>query len=182
MERLFPFEGFCMGATADWHPPVSSHGTFWYTEKLSCPWAAPGSDRILRGTGAGVPTLLSDTSALSSSLQYHWLVPYQPGLDFLGTPVLNEALIQIPLLCEWGGTAEAWSAEDPWVSTDQPEPPSCSTGEGALGNKEKKNHPSTRLGCCSLHLWGEMMTWSGNTDKLCVSRSQQIGRTSQPTA
>ena len=44
--------------------------------------------------------LLPNTSVLSSSLQYHWLVPYQPGLDILGTPVLNEALIQIPLLCE----------------------------------------------------------------------------------
>lgn len=94
----------------------------------------------------------------------------------LGTPVMNEALIQIPLLCEWGGAAEAWSAEDLWVSTEQPEPPSCSTAEGALGNKEKNR---MCLGWCSLHVWGKM-AWSGNTDKLCVSRSQQIRRTSYP--
>lgn len=146
---IIPLLGILHGRHSDWHPPVSSHGTFRYTEKLSCPWAALGSDRILWGTGAG--SLLPNTRVLSSSLQYHWLVPYQPGLDFLGTPVLNEALIQIPL---WGGTAEAWSAEDPWVSTDQPELPSCSMGERGLGNKEKKNRVC--LERCPLHVWGEM--------------------------
>lgn len=161
-DEIIPLQGILHGRHS-W--PASSGLQPWHL-LIHCTWTAPGSDRILWGTGAG--PLLLNTSILSFSLQYHWLVPYQSGLDFLGTPVMNEALIQIPLLCEWGGAAEAWSADNPWVSTEQLEPPSCSTAEGALGNKEKKNRMC--LGWCSLHVWGEM-AWSGNTDKLCVSRS-----------